>query len=72
MQDNAPAHTSQVAMTAATKCGFEILPHPTYSHDMAPPDFHLFPKLKSLFRGTQYGRNEGERVLGGPGKGFLF
>ena len=27
LQINAPAHTSQVAMTAATECGFEILPH---------------------------------------------
>ena len=27
LQDNAPAHTSQVAMTAATECGFEILPN---------------------------------------------
>ena len=29
LQDDAPAHTSQVAMTAVTECGFEILPHPT-------------------------------------------
>ena len=28
LQENAPAHTSQVAMTAVTECGFEILPHP--------------------------------------------
>ena len=28
LQDNAPAHMSQVTMTAATVCGFEILPHP--------------------------------------------
>ena len=28
LQDNTPAHTSQVAMTAATECGFQILPHP--------------------------------------------
>ena len=28
LQDNAPTHTSQVATTAATECGFEILPHP--------------------------------------------
>ena len=27
LQDNAPAPTSQVAMTAATECGFEILLH---------------------------------------------
>ena len=28
LQDNDLAHTSQVAMTTATECGFEILPHP--------------------------------------------
>ena len=28
LQDNAPAHTPQVARTAATECGFEVLPHP--------------------------------------------
>ena len=55
LQDNAPA----VAMTAATVCGFEILPHPPYSPDMAPSDFYLFPKLRSHLRGTQYGSNEG-------------
>ena len=29
LQDNATAHTSQVAMTAATECGFEsfLIPH---------------------------------------------
>ena len=50
LQDNARAHTSQVAMTAATEYGFEILPHPLYSPDMAPSDFYLFPKLKSHLR----------------------
>ena len=38
LQDNAPAHTSQVAMTAATECGFEILPHPSYSTALALSD----------------------------------
>ena len=28
LHDNAPAHTSKVAMAAATDCGFKILPHP--------------------------------------------
>ena len=49
---------SQVAMTAATECGFEILPHPPNSRDMAPSAYYLFPKLKSQLRGTQYGCNE--------------
>ena len=61
LQDNVPAHTSQVAMTPATECGFEVLPHPPCSPDMAPSDFYLFPKLKSHFRGTQYGSNEGSK-----------
>ena len=50
---------SQVTMTAATECGFEIRPHPPYSPDMAPSDFYMFPKLKFHLRGTQYGSNEG-------------
>ena len=59
LQDNVPAHTLQVAMTAATECGFEVLPHPPYSPDVTPSDFCLFPKLKSNLRGTQFGSNEG-------------
>ena len=60
LQDNVPAYTSQVAMTAATQGGFEILHHSPYSPDMAPSDFYLFPKLNPNFRGTctQYGSNE--------------
>ena len=53
-----PCHTSQVAMIAATECGFEILPHTLYSPDMAPSDFYLFPTQKSHLPGTQYGSNE--------------
>ena len=43
LQDNAFAYTSQVTMTAATECGFEVLPHPSYSPDVAPSDFYLIP-----------------------------
>ena len=53
------AHTSQVAMTAATECGFEILPHPPYSPNKAPSEFYLLPKLKSHLGGSQYGSNKG-------------
>ena len=54
-----PAHTSQVARTAATECGFEVLPHLPYSPEMAPSDFFLFPKLKSNLCGTQFASKEG-------------
>lgn len=54
LQDNAPSHTSHVAMAAARQCGFELLNHPPYSPDLAPSDFYLFPKLKSVLRGRVY------------------
>ena len=64
-------------MTAATEYGFEILPHPSYSPDMAPSDYHQFPKLKSHLRGSQYVSNEGvieavNEYLGDLEKAFLF
>ena len=68
---------SQVAMSAATECGFEIYLQPPYNPDMAPPYFYLFLELKSHLCGTQYGSNEGviEAVhvyLGEQGKAFYF
>ena len=59
LQDNATANTSQVVMTAATECEFEVLPYPPCSPDIAPSDFYLLPKLKSNLRGTQFGSKEG-------------
>lgn len=54
LQDNAPAHTAQVAMAAAEECGFKVLPHPPYSPDLAPSDYFLFPKLKENLRGRRF------------------
>jgi hypothetical protein len=28
--------------------------HPPYSPDLAPCDFHLFPKIKSVFKGAHF------------------
>ena len=49
LHGNAPTQTSQVAMTVATECGFEILPHPSYSPDMALSVFYLFLKKVSEY-----------------------
>ena len=42
LQDSTPAHTSQVAVVAATECEFEILSPPPIFPDMDPSDFYLF------------------------------
>jgi histone-lysine N-methyltransferase SETMAR len=33
---------------------FDILPHPPYSPDLAPPDFHMFGRLKDTLRGRKF------------------
>jgi histone-lysine N-methyltransferase SETMAR len=53
--DNAPAHTSKLIQEALHKHRFEILPHPPYSPDLAPCDFHLFPRIKKHLKGKKFG-----------------
>ncbi|XP_030003909.1 histone-lysine N-methyltransferase SETMAR-like [Sphaeramia orbicularis] len=48
LQDNAPVHTAQVAVAEAHNCGFELLPHPPYSPDLAPSDFYLQNSKEAL------------------------
>ena len=57
LQDNAPAHTAQLSVATANKCGFEILRHPPYSPDLAPSDFYLFPLMKETLRGKKFDNN---------------
>lgn len=52
--DNAPAHTSVLAMATIRDCGYELVPHPPYSPDLAPSDFHLFPKMKKALAGRHF------------------
>ena len=54
LHDNAPVHSAHVAQAAIREAGFEQLPHPPYSPDLAPSDFHLFPHLKRHLRGKRY------------------
>jgi histone-lysine N-methyltransferase SETMAR len=54
LADNAPAHSSQASVMEARQCGYEILPHPPYSPDLAPSDFFLFPQMKTPLRGRRF------------------
>uniref|UniRef100_A0A1B6KPA7 Tc1-like transposase DDE domain-containing protein n=1 Tax=Graphocephala atropunctata TaxID=36148 RepID=A0A1B6KPA7_9HEMI len=45
-QDNARVHTCLVTMAKIHKLGYELLPHPAYSPDLAPCDYFLIPNLK--------------------------
>ena len=52
--DNAPAHTSHATQAAITELGYEQLPHPPYSPDLAPSDYWLFGKMKEPLRGKHF------------------
>ena len=53
-QDNARVHTCKVAMDVVERIGYELIPHPAYSPDLAPSDFFLFPNLKKDIRGLHF------------------
>ena len=60
-QDNARVHTCKVAMDGVERNGYELIPNPVYSLDLAPSDFFLFPNLKQDIRGLHF-RFDGEVV----------
>ena len=47
----ARVHTCKIAMDAVEWNGYELIPHPAYSPDLAPSDYFLFPNLKKDIRG---------------------
>ena len=45
-------------MDAVERNGYELIPYPTYSPDLAPSDYFLFPNLKKDIRGHHFRSNE--------------
>ena len=57
-QNNARVPTCQVAMDAVERNGYELIPHPAYSPDLALSDFFLFPNLKKDIHGLHFQSDE--------------
>ncbi|UYV76765.1 hypothetical protein LAZ67_14001977 [Cordylochernes scorpioides] len=64
--DNARPHTAHQTTALIEEFGWELVSHPPYSPDVAPSDFHFFPKLKKNLGGTQFHDDDEleEAVLG--------
>ena len=56
--DNAPAHSSALAVGKVYECGFQIIQHAPYSPDLAPSDYYLFPNLKKHLAGTRFASDD--------------
>jgi hypothetical protein len=56
--DSAKPHTSAATPDATAHLGFTVPPHPIFSPNLAPRDFHLLPKLKEDLRGKNFSSEE--------------
>lgn len=58
IHDNARPHASARTQEELQRLKWEIFGHPPYSPDLAPSDYHLFPKLKEFLGGKQFDNDE--------------
>ena len=56
--NNARPHTAHLTLEKIENMRWEVLPHPPYSPDLAPSDYHLFGFVKNQMRGQHYKTNE--------------
>jgi len=48
------AHIASATRKKLAKLGWQTVPHPPYSPDLAPSDYHLFRPLKHFLRGKTF------------------
>ena len=56
--NNAPAHTALSIRQFLAERNFATLEHPSHFPDLAPHNFFLFPKIKSVLKGTGFSDND--------------
>ena len=52
--DNARPHAARFTVDKIRQLGWEVLPQPAYSPDIAPSDYHLFRSLQHFLSGKNF------------------
>ena len=50
LHDNAKPHVGKITQKKLSSLGIEVLPHPPYSPDLSPTDYHMFRHLDLFLR----------------------
>ena len=58
LQDNARPHVAKITLAKITELNWEIMPHPPYSPDLSPTDFHLFLSLDNHMKNRAFNIEE--------------
>ncbi|EPB75413.1 hypothetical protein ANCCEY_05522 [Ancylostoma ceylanicum] len=54
LMDNARPDISKKSSEKQKDLGIELVPHPLYSPDLAPSDYHVFRPMQSFFAGKKF------------------
>ena len=56
--DKAQPHTALLTLEKTENMGWEVVPHPPYSPDLAPSDYHFFGFVKNHMQSQNYETSE--------------
>ncbi|XP_055238137.2 histone-lysine N-methyltransferase SETMAR isoform X2 [Gorilla gorilla gorilla] len=54
LHDNARPHVAQPTLQKLNELGYEVLPHPPYSPDLLPTNYHVFKHLNNFLQGKRF------------------
>ena len=58
LYDNARLHVTQPMLQKLKELGCDVLPHPLYSPDLLPTDYHFFKHLNNFLQGKHFHKEQ--------------